>query len=445
MATFNVSSAATLQSALSSAKGGDKIVLAAGDYGQVYIQNKNYASAVTITTSASNPAHLDGLYINGSKNISVSGLDLGRALTTGQAEWTQLNYVYSSSNIKFDNVTFHGSKDNDPTNDGVGLQLTGVTGFSMTNSHFTELYRGLAVQQSSNLTVKDNDFKIIRSDGIVAAAVDGISIDSNYFTDFRPIIPDHSDFVQFWNLGQTKGSTNITIKNNVMFQPEFSGVEGTGTQGIWISDPLEYGYKNVLIQNNLIYSNGAYNGLSVNGGDGVQILGNTVISQSTDNKDFWIRMDGTTNVAVRDNVTDNIVLANMGTIIQSGNVNLSQTPSLRSLFAHLNDPAGAADLLLPSSGFKAVVASPIAPVSHAIGNGLGSLLSGVTGNSLSSKVALSDVLQDSTSAKTALFAATPVAQDTIASSLHAGLAFAGGSDHAAVGGMRFLDHFAVMA
>lgn len=443
MATFNVSTAAQFQSALNSAKGGDKIVLAAGNYGSVYVQNHNYSSAVTITTSAANPAHFDGLFISNTKNLSLSGLDLGRSLTAGQAEWTQLNYVYNSSNIQFDNVTFHGSKDNDPTNDGVGLQLTGVAGFSMTNSHFSELYRGIAIQQSSNLTVKGNDFHTIRSDGMVVAAVDGITIDSNNFSDFRPIIPDHSDFIQFWNLGQTKGSSNITIKNNVMFQPQFSGVEGTGTQGIWISDPMEFGYKNVLIQNNLIYSNGAYNGLSVNGGDGVQILGNTVLSQSTDSKDFWIRMDGTTNVTVRDNIMDNMVLANMGTMTQSGNVNLSQTPTLRTLFAHLNDPASAADLITAASGYKAVATLPAPPVSHAIGSGLGSMLINATGSSLA-KTALSDVLQDSSaSAKNTLFAAAPVVQDTAASSLHASLGSA--VAHAFGGGAHMFDHFTAMA
>jgi hypothetical protein len=42
MSIYNVTNATQLQSALSKAVGGDRIVLAAGNYGNVNINNRNY-------------------------------------------------------------------------------------------------------------------------------------------------------------------------------------------------------------------------------------------------------------------------------------------------------------------------------------------------------------------------------------------------------------------
>ncbi|MBA2920985.1 hypothetical protein GON01_15475, partial [Sphingomonas sp. MAH-20] len=208
-------------------------------------------------------AHFDGLTITGSKNVSLVGLDLGRALNAGEAYYTQLNAISGSTNISLDRVTIHGSQDGDPTNDGMGLMLRNNAGFSITNSTFTDLHRGIVAQSSTNTTIQDNSITRIQSDGIISIANDGLSIQGNHLGDFRPVLGDHADAIQFWNTGQTKGQSNITIKDNVIFQTYFSGVEGTGIQGIFISDPLSYGYQNVLIQNNAIYANDAYHGIFV--------------------------------------------------------------------------------------------------------------------------------------------------------------------------------------
>lgn len=413
MAMFNVTNSTQLQQALASAAGGDRIILASGNYGSVSISGRNYASNVTIqAASNANPAHFDGLVINASKNITIAGLDIGRTLGVNEPTYTTLNAVYSSTNIKMTGVNFHGSLDNDPGNDGVGLQLTGVNGFQITNSKFSELYRGIAVQQSANVNIQSNDFRVIRSDGLVVAATDGITIDKNYFTDFRPVLPDHADAIQFWNTGQSKGSSNITIKNNVQFQPTFSGVEGTGVQGIFISDPLSYGYKNVLIQNNLLYSNGAYNGLTVVGGTGVQILGNTVVSQSTDDKQFWIRLEENNGVQLRGNVTENI-LYNANTNVQDlGNINLANTPGLRSLLPNTNTPSSYADLITANNGYQTLATMPKAHVSDAVGSSIGSMFAKANGTSFAN-IALETKSTDATTIdlsnlKNAL-ATTPVA------------------------------------
>lgn len=413
MAIFNVSTAAQLQSALSTATGGDRIILAAGNYGAISIANKNYSSAVTIQTSISNPAHFDGLFISNSSNLSFSGLDMGRALNTGEPEYTQLNWIRSSSNIKFDHIDFHGSKDNDPSNDGVAMALTGVTGFSVTNSSFSDVYRAIAMKQGANISIQGNDFHFIRSDGIVVASTDGISIDGNSFTDFRPISGDHADAIQFWNTGEAVGSANISIKNNTIIQTYFSGVAQTGVQGIFISDPLQYGFKNVLIQNNFIYSNDAYNGLTVNGGTDVRITDNTVLSKTDDAMQLWIRLEASQNVYLADNVTDNIVMKNIEALFQDHNINLATNPEYKALLPNLNIANSAGDLHFNDAGYQTPVTMPSGPVSSMLSQNLASKLASALGASLGKMSAVMDshTVRDEPSGETMVAAAHMPAYD----------------------------------
>ena len=390
MAIFNVTNATQLQSALGSAVGGDRIVLAAGDYGTVSVNNRQFASTVSIEAQgAAGSVRLDGLKIANSKNISVVGLDLGHALGPNEPDYTQLNSIQNSTNIQFSRVSIHGSLDGNPLNDGVGLALTNVTGFKLTDSSFAELWRGIAIVRSSNVSLQKNEFELIRSDGAVVTASDGVVFEENLFSDFRPSaeLGDHADAIQFWNTGQTKGSTNITIKNNVIMPGYFSGVAGSGVQGIFISDPMTFGYKNILIQNNLIYSNGAYHGINVNGGTGVQIIGNTAISSSSDAMRLWIRAGDSSNVVIRDNVVDDLILQNSTSVFLADNINFAVTPGARAQIANLLNPRDAADLILSDAGYQHQTAPLASPVSDAAGSLFGSLLSQSNSASLSSLLA----------------------------------------------------------
>jgi Ca2+-binding RTX toxin-like protein len=351
MTVFNVSNGAELQAALSSAVGDDRIVLADGNYGKVNVFNRNYASTVTIEAATPSGAHIDGLFVAGSKNLNFIGLDVGRALNAGELTSTQLSWIKSSSNITLDGMHFHGSLDGNPKTDGVGLTVTSVTGFEVTNSKFDDLYRGLVLQKSTNATISNNEITTIRSDGIISAANDDLLIQGNHIGEFRPVAGDHADAIQFWNTGQTKGQTNITIKDNVIFQSYFSGVEGTGIQGIFMSDPLTYGYKNVLIENNLLYSNDAYNGIYVNGATDVQISDNSVLSKSSDGKTFWIKVQDSSHVALQDNLTDKIITQNVSDFTQSGNIDFTTNSAARSLLPNLPAPTGLLDLITANVGY----------------------------------------------------------------------------------------------
>jgi hypothetical protein len=344
------------------------ISLAAGSYGKVSVSSRNYASNVTIkAASATDPAHLDGLFVSKSSNISFSGLDLGRAAPADNPSWIQLNWIKDSSNIHLKNVHVHGSGDDDPTNDGIGVFIGRSTGVKVENSTFSDLYRGVAIQQSNATTVLSNYFETIRSDGVVAAAVNGLIVDGNSFTDFQPVLGDHADGIQLWNTGQTVGSSNVTIRNNVIAPGPFNGVEAQGVQGIFISNPGTLGYKNVNIQNNLIYTHGAWNGIMARGVSDLKIVKNTLLSQDDDSQEVWIRAEDSNTVTIQGNVAEDMALKNLTALVQSSNIDLSVTPTKRDLIPDPESPDTLKDLIIASYGFQ-LPASTTAAYATAVGD-----------------------------------------------------------------------------
>jgi len=348
MTSFSVSNVSQLHSALATARGGDTISLAPGNYGHVSIWNKNYSSNVTILSEGAAKAHFDTLVVDRSSNLTFQGLDVGRGLRAGESSITKLSTVASSSNIKILNSSFHGSLDSNPGNDGVGLYVNRVTGFELHGSSFEQVYRGVAVQQSSGVKIHSSKFDEIRSDGITVAAAVGINIESNYFTDFRPISGDHADVIQFWNVGQPYGSRDITIKGNVVMNGT-----GQGPQGIFIADANGFTYRNINIENNLIYSNDSYHGIYINGADGVKIVGNSTLSTATDADYMWMKLANVRNGVISDNLTERLIVEpSLVGVTQSDNKTFWAEPGLRALLPNLNFASKASELIIPGIGYQ---------------------------------------------------------------------------------------------
>jgi len=349
MAVFKVATAAELNTALGNAKGGDRIVLQAGDYGQINISNRRYASEVMISSEFRGNVNVAGLFVSNSENLTFNGLDLGRALQGNEPDYTRLNTVQFSASIKIVNSHIHGSLDGNPTNDGIGLYITDSKNVDILNNRFTELLRGTLVQRTIGVTLASSHFDDIRSDGANFTGNDRVTVRNNVFKGFARSGGDHADAIQFWNTGQSKGQSDIVIRDNIFVQQG----SGEGAQGIFISDPSSYGYKNVLIQNNVMYANDDYNGIMVHGVDGLQILNNTVLSDSQDSKQFWIRVEVNQNVVVRNNLTDNLLInpAVVG-LISDGNLSLASVPALGSRLDNLDSPGSVRDLLMPGVGFQ---------------------------------------------------------------------------------------------
>jgi hypothetical protein len=369
MTIINVSNSAQLQSALDRAAGGDTIVLAGGNYGTTNIANKHFSTGVTIkSASLSNRAHFDYLGISRSSNLNFEGLDVGHARRHGENESTHYSRVTDSDHIRMVGMSFHGSLDNNPANDGIGLNVTNSDHFQLMGSTFRDLYRGAFFQRDEDLTVASNSFQSIRTDGVNFGTVNGVVIDKNSFTDFHPARGDHADAIQFWLTGQPHGSSDIVITNNTIMQGS-----GVGVQGIFISDPKQFDYKNVRIENNLIYGNDQYHGIFLNGVHGAQVIGNTLLSRSNDHKMMWIDLHNGSNFVVKDNLADTIVVKPGATgVSMSHNASLDDAAWIRSLIPNLNAPRTVHDLIIDDYGYQVPGAthSGIAPVASVLGESI---------------------------------------------------------------------------
>lgn len=354
MTVFSVTNSAQLQSALVAARGGDTISLRSGNYGDVNIVGRNYASAVTITSASGADAHFDTLFLKNSSLLTFRGIDMGRGLKPLEPEYTKLVTISNASNIKMDAISIHGSLDNNSANDGIALLVDKVSGFEINNSHIEQAFRGILLQQSSNVKIAGTTFDEMRSDGINVAAVVGVTLDNNYFMNFRPVGSDHADAIQFWNVGQPSGSRDIVITNNVVMNGT-----GIGPQGIFMNANSGWAYSNVVIKNNLIYGNDAYHGIYVDGGQNVQIAENSTLSRQGDTPFMWIQVTNSNGVDIRDNLTERLIIAGGVTgLTQSNNKTFLTDPALKLLLPNLDHPSSVQDLIVQGIGYHAGESAP---------------------------------------------------------------------------------------
>lgn len=350
MTTTTVSDLTQLRTALAAAAPGDTILLQGGNYGTLELRDLRFAGQVTIASaSATTPAHFDNLTVRASENIRFVGVDVGRALAAGEPNYASYATVVDSKSIAFEGSTFRGNMDGNLNNDGIGLGVTNSSFVTVTGSTFTELFRGGTFTFSADLNIAQNTFKNLAVSGNTFAQVTRLVLDGNYYGGWGAYDGyNHPDAVQFMTAGTNAASTDIVIKNNVILQG------GAATfQGIFVNDETgKMPYKNVLIQNNLVYTD-QYNGISVLGGENVTIVGNSVLSQTGDSVANRIWMLNVNGGYVHNNIADAYIWDNV-TATRGTNYEIGLNNAGSLAFPNLNAGAAAsvADLIVPLIGFQ---------------------------------------------------------------------------------------------
>lgn len=229
MATFQVSNQTQLDAAILKVKGGDIVVLAAGNYSSLGLVNKPFTSAVTFTSaSAATPANIAYAKAINSSNVVFQNVNIGRAVTPGvDTEWSNMAQVEYSTNVTFNNVKFCTTGADDKYL-GRGLFVRGGSNVTVKNSDFLHLAVGMATMSMSNITIVSNKFHDIRIDGAEFTAITGGLVDSNSFRDFRSSPTAHPDAIQIWTAGTNKPTTDLTISNNIIL-PGTGGGEAERT------------------------------------------------------------------------------------------------------------------------------------------------------------------------------------------------------------------------
>lgn len=349
--TISIANRAQLVAALSTAVGGEVFSLAPGDYGSVSLSGRKFGAAITIqSANASQLAEFDAIDITNSNNVTLKALDVGRAMQAWEGDYGKMVSIWGSNNITMDGMKIHGSLDGNPQNDGWGVVVSDSSHVRITNSEFTELHRGAVFQRSSQLLLEGSNFHNLRSDGANFAQVDTVTIKDNRFSDFYHVAGDHPDGIQFWTSGTTRASANITITGNQIFQGK-----GGAVQGIFLNDELGHlAYKNVKIDNNLVYSNELWHGIGLIHGDGVSITNNTVVSRTDDFAHMWIMVDGAKGVTIARNVADQVVTRGAGNANIYDNLEIRLDKALQALLQNLNKGAATTvqDLITPNYGYQ---------------------------------------------------------------------------------------------
>jgi hypothetical protein len=285
----------SLVAALRAARGGETILLEAGDYGRVELQNGKqgdfaYASPVTLRSVARDaPAVMEGMELQGFANLSFDGLSLAYRAGAGAKLNKRCFRIVEGSAITVRNSLFRGhivragegeaADIGLPT--GIGLTISRSIDVLVENNLILDFHRGFAMGEGRNVVIRGNELRGLRMDGMIFTKMRSITIEANFIHDFRRSTAktDHADMIQFWTNGAEFATTDITIRGNLLFAGP-----GGATQSIFMRNDMvdrglagrEMFYRNIRIEENVII-NGHTHGITLGETEGAVIANNTLL------------------------------------------------------------------------------------------------------------------------------------------------------------------------
>ena len=156
--TITVSTLSGLYQALSTATGGETILLAGGNYGDFALTQQSgfdftFPSNVTVASAnPANPAVFSGLDVREAANLTFDGVVFDYTFAPGDILSETPFSVADSQNITIRNSTFDGdvargvSATADGYGYGMGLSVRGSTGVTVEANEFSNFFRGLVVR-----------------------------------------------------------------------------------------------------------------------------------------------------------------------------------------------------------------------------------------------------------------------------------------------------------
>lgn len=308
MAVITVNSSKSLISAVAAAKDGDVIKMAAGTYSGVVISGANFLKGVTITSAdPTHPAVLTDLMVAKSKGLTFQGLDL---LNTKNADLPF--QITTSSNIVMDHLDVTGTGNTVAALNARLMIIRNSTNVQVTNSEFAYGWHGISMLGNKQVTIADNYFHDLRTDGVRGGGNSYLTIKANVFTSFHPTATDHPDAIQLWTVNTSGASTNIVIDENVIYRGA-----GSSVQGIFLRDTSGHmPFTNLTVTNNII-EGARFNGIAVTGAQNGTMSNNIV--QAFSDQPSGIRLGAATGVTVSNNQTTTFYTTLKGIAGQAGN------------------------------------------------------------------------------------------------------------------------------
>jgi hypothetical protein len=328
--TISVSSASQLSSALASAHAGDVISLSAGNYGDVSISGKTFASDLTITSA--DPAHaamIRSLDVENSAGIHLNNLNVNFTPTAATMSYTSAVTINGSHGITITGGVMTGgvalngvaqtATAQDATGNVIGLAtgraitIQNSSGVKVSGTNISHFDRGVILVDSTATTLDGNNIHDLRRTAI-AGTGNNLTIENNNLHDAHPwkfgdtaSQGDHADFIALWtDAGQTTASDNIVIRGNIMAQGA-----GTPILGMWMQGNTA-GFTNVTISGNAIEI-GNNQGIALKDVSGGSITNNTLVEQAGGTAAPVIFLQsGAKNIDVSGNLSLSVVDQNSG-------------------------------------------------------------------------------------------------------------------------------------
>jgi hypothetical protein len=357
---IEVRTASELQRALEDARGGETILLAAGDYGNLELQGRDagqfqYQSTVTIRSAVTDPAEhavFSGLTLNRVVNLDIEHVTFDYDAAPGAPGNEKFTQVLRSQDVAIRNVIFDGdlAEELDAVSDGyatgIGLHVDQSRGIEIVDSTFSEFHRAATFWRTDDLKITGNDVHSMRSDGFNFADVDNVLIEGNHIHSFIASFDseDHRDFIQFWTAATDSPSVNVIIRGNLL-----DVGDGDWTQSIFINnEQVEFGlageemfYQDFLIEDNVI-RNAQLHGITVREIDGLTIRNNTVMYSQSDNTSTTIPsirvVEDAKNVTITGNIAHDITAPDGALVLGNLLVDVRDYETLSQIFANPLDP-----------------------------------------------------------------------------------------------------------
>ena len=255
-----VKNASELQSALGNVRGGETIVLAEGDYGEIEIR-KAFAPDLTLKSEVPHGARFHKFTVIGGGGLVVDGIETSSFASVGGSRDVSLINAQVNGLAYFKNASGIRLEGNDIDGGLHALLMNNVSDFVVRGNHIHD-----AVEDLMRVT---------------GDSYDGL-IEQNRFMDMHPEDHrkegkgyNHSDAIQMFGV-EGKTPRNIQIRANLIYDDPGTGAKTTTPQGIFLSDPARGGYQDILIEQNLISVSSA-NSICINGGQKNVVVRNSTL------------------------------------------------------------------------------------------------------------------------------------------------------------------------
>lgn len=276
----------TLAPALKTAKPGDTVGLAPGEY-----RSARIVGATDLTLVGADPKDrprlVGGVVVNKANGLHLSGLafELGPIETASAA----LLAVNGSTGVAVTDCDFLGYEREDGSRFGRGCVVSGVSGLTITGNRFSRMSRGAVIAGSNDVNFSENDLFDLGVDGLNLGQVNDVRVIGNRIVGFSPRPGDHPDGIQIMTTAAGAASEDVLIEGNLVV----CGVTGRA-QGIFVkAENPAVRHRNIRVVDNVL-CNAGYNAISVGSTDDAVITGNTCLFMPTpDAKSSWIRTERT--------------------------------------------------------------------------------------------------------------------------------------------------------